>query len=529
MLYLIAGSSLRIHSIAVGVSDHKEAVVGLTNSNHCGSGQLIITIGSRSFLQVVVAGFQTQNDQLTVDLGSDNIFLGGCEIGTQIGFQVCFILAAGSISVLTADIGVQVIQNVNALDVGGDHIYRLRACLVAVHLEYCTGQMHIGIGINLFQTQCIYSGGSGAGFIRAIGGIGSPAQVCGVPQVVALSATDCSTGFHRCVVLNDNLYGRGIDRLCVLTIGQAEVIGGSFKVVVVHPGNHDVEGIKSTVNHVPLGIVSVCFLSLSPGAKVLPLAGVMSACNAMVVTTIQLLTVNINLYAVELYPKGIALGIGNSIVLDLLLAIIVGGIEPDLEVNNIANVCRGIYDPLLGFFIPKLLAEIRSGNLVLVNNLNIGSIAVDGNSSINTLVDQIITVGQIVEHQGFSSCCFTLYCSKAIRLAANHIGQVTNDVAVLSPIFSGNGTGYCVINKVCIFGLAVCTKHIAEELVFGSDAVGNSICVAVCIGAISSIENLIQAVRIVNGSIGDGDGTGILSRKGGDAERKNHSQHHKDR
>ena len=33
MLYLIAGSSLRIHSIAVGVSDHKEAVVGLTNSN----------------------------------------------------------------------------------------------------------------------------------------------------------------------------------------------------------------------------------------------------------------------------------------------------------------------------------------------------------------------------------------------------------------------------------------------------------------------------------------------------------------
>ena len=85
MLRLVTSCGLCIHNIAVGVSDDEEAVVGIADSNRRGSGQLIIAIGSRSFLQIVVSGFQTQNDQLTVDLRSDNVLL--CCI-TQIGFQI---------------------------------------------------------------------------------------------------------------------------------------------------------------------------------------------------------------------------------------------------------------------------------------------------------------------------------------------------------------------------------------------------------------------------------------------------------
>ena len=58
MLHLVTGCGLCIINIAVGVSDHEEAVVGLTNSNYRCSGQLVITIGSHCFLQVVVTGFQ---------------------------------------------------------------------------------------------------------------------------------------------------------------------------------------------------------------------------------------------------------------------------------------------------------------------------------------------------------------------------------------------------------------------------------------------------------------------------------------
>ena len=48
------------------------------------------------------------------------------------------------------------------------------------------------------------------------------------------------------------------------------------------------------------------------------------------------------------------------------------------------------------------------------------------------------------------------------------------------------------------------------------------------IGAVSSVEDLVQVVSVADGGVGDGDGAGVLSGKSGNAQRKNQGQHHKD-
>ena len=240
------------------------------------------------------------------------------------------ILLAGGFSVFTAHNGVQIIQNVYTFDVGGNDINRRCAVFIGVEAKYSTSQRSAGLTVGLGDAHRM-NGHAGLRFIGMFGdGFIRPEQRCLVEQIGAVLL---GIGLYRSHVLNCNRDGRRIDGLCVFAIGQAEVIGGAFKVVVIHPGDHDIKGIKTTVDHVPLSIVGACLFFFGPSTKVLPLAGIMGACNAMVVTTIQLDAVNPNLYAVEFYPQSIALGIGDGVVLDLLLAVIVGGIELNLEVR----------------------------------------------------------------------------------------------------------------------------------------------------------------------------------------------------
>ena len=117
---------------------------------------------------------------------------------------------------LTGNNSLQIVQDINALDVGGDHVHRVSAGCIAVQFELSTGQKFVIRTIGLGDTQCVNGqvGGRSAG--RGNDGFVLPGQVGGVEQVGA--GFNISAGFYRSFVLDDNFCGRSVDGLCVITI-----------------------------------------------------------------------------------------------------------------------------------------------------------------------------------------------------------------------------------------------------------------------------------------------------------------------
>ena len=316
-------------------------------------------------------------------------------------------------------------------------------------------------------------------------------------------------------------------------------------MIVVHPGDDDVKSIETTVDQIPLCIVGGLLIA-GPVAQPGPFAGSVSAFNAVVVTALQLRAVNPNIDLIEFYPQSIALGIGDGVVLDLLVTVVIGGFKLDLKLNNFADVGGGVSDPLLSVFVPNQLAEIRAGDLVLVDDVNIGGVAGDGNSRVVALVDQVVAVVQTGEGNSGARnfFCFVYECKLAFfSQGTDHIGQISNDIAVLSvfvsydllgcfgvgEVFVGNGAIGIVSGNCAIFDTTIAGEHIVVDgcVIQGvRDGILDAVAVSIsCVFIVGCVKNLVQLVAVAEGCVGNGNGALIgFCCECSYAQRQNHCQ-----
>ena len=220
------------------------------------------------------------------------------------------------------------------------------------------------------------------------------------------------------------------------------------------------------------------------------------------------------------------------VVVDLLVALVVGGGEGDLIGDLVTDVGGvGIGPDGIAILVHtdlNLLVEVGSRLLVLIDDFHIGGVGVDGDGGAQSAADQVVAVGQLLElhlvadsDHGVGSGGVGAFC--------HQIAQVLDQLGVVHAFLLGHGAGVGIVNKEGVGGSSVCTEQCLEELVVLFDAVGDSLGSFAVSGHLdASIENLVDRIGLVDGCVGDGDRTGILCRKSGNAQRKHQSQNHHD-
>ena len=204
--------SLDIGTITIGISEDIEGLGAFTCSDGNGGGQGVIAVGCLDFLQVVGAFFQTENDQLTVELRNHQVVLLGCVIRAKISFQMFFVLNSGGQLIFAFDIvnvSAQAVEHIDTFDIGGNNIDGLGASFIAVEAELGACQIHTGGAVVLQNTDTVnfgfgLIGGAGAGFVLT-----GPGSRCAVDQVGTGAAANCSVGLNGSVVSNFNGGRRG--------------------------------------------------------------------------------------------------------------------------------------------------------------------------------------------------------------------------------------------------------------------------------------------------------------------------------
>ena len=114
---------------------------GAANLDLNGEGELVIACGSLGLLEVVGAVLKTENYDLTV-IGGDHIVssVGAVCIGIGVCSKpsvesiACVCLSGGD-SLVTADNSIDIVEDVNAINAGGDNVNGNGAVSVSVELE----------------------------------------------------------------------------------------------------------------------------------------------------------------------------------------------------------------------------------------------------------------------------------------------------------------------------------------------------------------------------------------------------------
>ena len=148
------------------------------------------------------------------------------------------------------------------------------------------------------------------------------------------------------------------------------------------------------MDQVPLSTIGVAGrlavgILLPAGAKERPLVGVDGIVGTVVVALGQSLVADSDFDGVKLNPQRGALDISDGVVHDHIIAIIVGGVEGDFPIDDIADVSGAGFDPCIRVFVVNQLGERVPlvGLLVLVDDLGIGHIGGQSDSRSNTSVD----------------------------------------------------------------------------------------------------------------------------------------------
>ena len=304
-------------------------------------------------------------------------------------------------------------------------------------------------------------------------------------------------------------------------VGVSGVVGAEG--VVVDPRDNDIELIVAIVDQIPFGAARIR-IRVIPIAEIAPLSGLCLGVNGTceeVITLSELVAADRNRNVNEFHPKRGALDILDSVILDQLLAVVVGSGKGDLELNDITDVCKVTFGLAA---VEDNLIKVRAGDLVFVDDGDVGHIGGDGNGRGYASVNKIIAGGKIVENNGIAlrenrfiggSCC-----SKSVKIC--------DHVFVRRGALLGNCAGIGIIVKVIVLSRA---EHSIKELVGGIDSIGyDGVAVRIkegltlAVSGIGCVKELIKIVGLTVGGVGDGNRTGFCS-EGSNADRKKHSQH----
>ena len=366
-----------------------------------------------------------------------------------------------------------------------------------------------------------------------------PRSISLVEAVAVGSAADSSVCFNHCVIFDFNKYGRIINGSRIFfkleRIGNniAVVVGYVNEIVVFKPRKGNTELIVSEMYQIPLCIVAItfCFGDIGPIAEEFPVVGVNAALRE-IITSLKLYAANGNLEAVEFSPNCVTLFIVYLIVLDLLVAFVVGSGKGNAVSKFITDTCRvGIAPDGFAVFVNaglNLLIEIGNGFLVLIDNFYVGSVGVDGNGSTESTGDEVVAVRKIFKRYNVGSS-LNRVSSGSICTVVDHIVKVLDQFGIVNAVLLGYRAGVGIVSKERVAFGSVCAEQNSKELAVGGDGVGNCFCgFAVACQLNSCVKKFVHIISLVNGCVGDGDRTGFIFRNSGNAQRKNYCQHHKD-